>query len=107
MNVRWSRGQKLSLTPKGRLAEVSYQQSVTAARTIEGRASFDAALTAWAAPLALRVDDGSYLSELASGPISLKELIDAFDGCGRPQEETKEAIERLMAAGLVSSTEWQ
>ena len=105
--MRWSRGQKLALTLRGVVAEESYRDAVVASRTVEGRGSFNDALEAWAKPLGIRAEDGSYLAELKAGSMSLSALLQEFDDCGRPPKEMKASLERLLAAALIMSSEGQ
>jgi hypothetical protein len=97
---RWPRGQKFSLSPVGAAAEEAYRAAVLAART-SGRASLDAALTAWAVPHGLTAADGIVLAELSGKRLGIAELCDALDAAGIVPEDVRAAIGRLVSAGIV------
>ncbi len=90
-----------SLTPAGRSAEASYRAQIVSSRAHSGRASFDAARTAWAASLGLDPDDGAYLGELRGGPLKLGKIAEALAVCGKKRVDAVAALERLLDAGLV------
>lgn len=100
--LRWPRGQRFALSSKGHEAAAAYRDSMVAARSVEGRASFDAAQKAWAQTHGLGVDDGLYLAELASRPLTLREIIAALDTCGKTRADAIAALERLADAGMLS-----
>jgi hypothetical protein len=101
---RWSRSQRFSLSPTGADAEADYRSTIVASRAQEGRASFEAARTLWAATLGLQPDDGAYLAELRKGPITLGDLVDALDTSGKTRQDAQSALGRLVDGGLVSAS---
>jgi len=98
---RWPRGQKFTLSPEGAGAREAYQVVVLAARAA-GRAALDAALASWATPRAIAPGDGVVLGELGGKPRGLNDLADALEECGIEVAEVRSAVDRLVAAGLVS-----
>lgn len=98
--TRWPRGQKFRLTQSGLDAEVSYQGVLQGAREKGGRAAFEEATAAWAAPLSVKAGDGAYLSELKSGPRTVVELVEQLQDGGATKAEAKAALDRLIAAKL-------
>jgi len=97
---RWPRGQKFSLSPSGAAAEEAYRSAVLGARA-SGRPALDAALAAWAAPRGLAPVDGVVLAELAGKKLGLAELSEGLEGAGIAAEDVRQAITRLVAAGIV------
>lgn len=89
------------LSAKGAEAEESYRMGVVASRAVDGRASFDAARAAWAAPLGIEPEDGVYLCEIRQGPIRLEQIVQALEACDKTRQDTVAALERLFDAGLV------
>jgi hypothetical protein len=102
---RWPRTQRFVLSELGAGAEASYRSQVVASRSEGGRASFDAARSAWAAPLGVHPGDGAYLGVVRGGPISLHEICSALEDSGESRKEAMEALERLFDAGLVVATD--
>ena len=98
---RWPRSQRFTLTEKGNEAEASYRSTIVASRTQEGRASFDAARTAWAGAFALEPDDGLYLGEIRRGPLTLEQIVSALETCDKTRKDALAALERLFDAGLI------
>ncbi len=98
---RWRRAQPFSLSELGIGAEAAYRSTIVAARATEGRASFDAARTAWAQAFRVEPDDGLYLAELRQGPTTLERLVDALETCGKTRKDALAALERLFDAGLI------
>jgi hypothetical protein len=96
---RWPRGQKFTLSPAGEAAEVAHREAVNLARS-SGRAALQAALAAWAAPLAVQAGDGVLLAELRGQKKGLNELTRALEGTGIEASELKAAVDRLVLAGL-------
>jgi hypothetical protein len=97
---RWPRAQKFRLSLIGAEAEACYQAAVKASRDRGGREAFDRALAAWATPLGVRPDDGSYLAELRTSVRTLTELLECFASCGTTKTEAKAALDRLISAKL-------
>lgn len=101
---RWRRAQLFSLSELGIGAESAYRSTIVAARATEGRASFDAARTAWAQAFRVEPDDGLYLAELHQAPTTLERLVDALETCGKTRKDALVALERLFDAGLILAT---
>ena len=98
---RFGRSTRFSLTPAGRSAEASYRSGIVASRAQPGRASFDAARSAWATSLGLEPDDGAYLGELRLCAVKLSKVVAALMVCGKRQVDATAAMGRLLDAGLV------
>ena len=103
--LRWPRAQRFTLSPKGLEAETTYRSSVVASRALDGRASFDAARVAWAVPLGIDPDDGVYLCEIRDRPVGLGALVEALAPCDKTRQDTVNALERLLDAGLVATAD--
>lgn len=102
--ARWPRSQKFTLSPKGREVELAYRETIVAARSdTTGRDSFDAARARWAQQNGLQPDDGLYLGEVASAPVSLPRLVEALETCGKSKPDAVAAIGRLVDAGFVAT----
>jgi hypothetical protein len=101
---RWPRSQQFTLTDRGSDAESSYRSVIIASRAQQGRASFDAARSAWAESFHLQPDDGLYLGEIRGGPISLERIVEALETCGKTRKDALAAMERLFGAGLILTT---
>lgn len=78
--------------------------AIVASRSAEGRAAFDAARASWAAELRIQPDDGLYLSEIRGGAVTLGQLVEALDSCGKTRKDAIAAVERLVDAGLVDAS---
>src|SRR3989304_5770694 len=98
---RWPRSQRFSLSETGCAAEAAYRATIVAARSQEGRASYDAARTAWATSHGIEADDGLYLCELSSGPKTLQQLAEALETCGKTRDDARPALGRIFDAGLI------
>lgn len=96
---RWPRGQKFTLTAAGVAAELTHREAVNGARS-SGRASLEAALAAWATPLLLKGTDGVLLPELNGQKKGLNDLARALEDTGIEPSEVKDAVDRLVLAGL-------
>jgi len=96
---RWPRGQKFTLSAAGEAAELAHRDVVNGARS-SGRAALQAALTAWAAPLAVQAGDGVFLVELRGQKKGLNDLSRSLEGTGIEVAEVKAAVDRLVVAGL-------
>ena len=99
--IRWPRSQRFQLSPDGREAGINYREVIVAARTEEGRKSFDAARAAWAIRLALDATDGLYLGELQSGPKTIEEMAVSLEGCGPQRADVRKAVERLVRLNML------
>ncbi len=97
---RWPRGQRFSLAAKGVDAEAGYRAAVHEAKAL-GREALDAAERRWATPLGLAPGDGVVLMELRPGRLSIADLCRSLDACGTTSAEIRQAIDRLVDAGLV------
>jgi len=97
---RWPRGTRFGLSARGIEAEVAYRAAVQEARA-QGRLALESAQRSWATPLAVTHVDGVILPELRSGRRSIAEICAALEACGISQAEVREAVDRLVAAGLV------
>jgi hypothetical protein len=102
---RFRSREPFSLTPAGRIAEASYRSQIVTSRARAGRASYDAARSAWATSLALEPDDGAYLGELRRGAKKLVWITEALAVCGKKRVDAISALERLLDAGLVMQAE--
>lgn len=100
--MRWPRAQRFSLSTQGAAAESAYREQIVASRQTTGRASFDAARTAWALHHGLQADDGLYLAEVAGGPVSLPQIVDSLESCGKNRTDAIAALERLADAGMLT-----
>lgn len=103
--TRFSRSQRFSLSEAGKQAEQQYRETIVASRTTAGRDSFDSARDAWAKSLGIEADDGLYLSELASGPKTSQQLVDALETCGKGRDDAKGVIARIFKAQLIVADE--
>jgi hypothetical protein len=101
--LRWPRSQRFRLSEAGDAAEAAYRQTIIASRAQEGRASFDAARTAWAEAFRIQPDDGLYLAEVGRTGMTLADLVSALETCGKSRKDAMEALERLMEVGLIST----
>jgi hypothetical protein len=101
---RWPRSQRFSLSETGTSAASSYLSTIIASRTAEGRASYDAARASWATEFRIQPDDGLYLAEIRTGPVTLGQLVDALETCGKTRKDAIAAVERLVDAGLVDAS---
>ncbi len=99
---RWPRGQKFTLSLAGEAAEVSHREAVNGARS-SGRAALQAALAAWASPLALQAGDGVLLVELRGQKRGLNDLSRSLEDTGMAAAEVKAAVDRLVQAGLAEA----
>jgi hypothetical protein len=102
--LRWPRSQRFTLSKRGQEVEAAYRQQIVASRAEPGRASFDAARAAWAHTHGLLADDGLYLAEIASGPITLPQLVNALETCGKSRLDAIAALERLDDAAMISAS---
>jgi hypothetical protein len=98
---RWPRTQKFTLSERGRSAGELYLSDIVAARAEAGRSSFDAARAAWAAQFQIEPDDGLYLAELASSPMTLERMVAALETCGKTKKDASESMGRLFDTGLI------
>lgn len=105
--LRWPRSHRFVLSERGIGAELEYREKIVTARGEPGRASFDAARTAWAASYGLSVDDGLYLGELSQGAITLAQLVTALESCGKSKLDAIAALDRLAEAKMLSFAEGQ
>jgi hypothetical protein len=100
--LRWPRSHRFSLSERGRTAEVEYREKIVSSRAEPGRASFDSARSAWATAHGLNADDGLYLAELATGPITFAQIVTALESCGKNRGDAIAALERLADAGMIA-----
>jgi hypothetical protein len=103
--MRWSRSQHFSLSPTGIVAQAAYVSTIVTSRTQGGRASFDAARGSWAETFHVQPDDGLYLGELQNGSVRLKQIVEALETSGKTHTDALAALERLVDAGFVSTSE--
>lgn len=99
--MRWPRTQKFVLSPEGLAAETDYQERIVASRSEAGRKSFDAARASWATSHKVQPDDGLYLAEVKVKAMSLPELVQALEVCGKTRSDALAALGRLVDGGLV------
>ncbi len=100
---RWPRGQRFALSTTGAGCEAEYRTRIVASREEAGRASYDAARAAWALAYALQPDDGLYLGEVRSGPMTLGEMVESLESCGKTHRDALSALERLLDRGLITA----
>src|SRR5438132_1508215 len=93
---RWPRSQRFTLSEKGTAAELAYRSTIVESRSTEGRKSFDAAREAWAKGLGIQPDDGLYLGEVRTGPVTLEHIVESIESCGKTKKDAFAAIERLI-----------
>jgi hypothetical protein len=98
---RWPRGQKFELSAPGVAAEAAHREALQGARA-SGRQVLEAALAAWAGPLQVDAGDGVVLSELRGGRRGMNDLVRGLEEAGIEPAQVKAAIDRLVAAGLVT-----
>lgn len=98
--LRWPRSHRFNLSTKGREAETAYRESIVNSREQSGRASFDAARAEWATSWKLHSEDGLYLSEMASGPVTMPQLLTAMADSGQTRKDVLDALGRLDDAGM-------
>jgi hypothetical protein len=84
----------------GLRADEGYRAAVAVARTA-GRSALDQATAAWATPHGVAAGDGVVLGELRTARRGLGDLAEALAGCGIDAKQVRDAIDRLVAAGLV------
>lgn len=102
--ARWKRTQRFALSENGLDAESAYRETIIAARSSGGRASFETARAEWATRLRVQPDDGLYLGELRSASKRMADVIQALETCGKSRQDATDAISRLITAGLVVAT---
>jgi hypothetical protein len=98
---RWPRGQKFALTENGLSAEAAYRTAVTEMRG-SGRSVLDGALAAWATPLGVAPKDGVVLEQLRGGKSGVSDVLRELEPAGFQPDEVRAAIERLVAAQMIS-----
>lgn len=96
---RWPRGQRFNLSTRGLEAETACRAMVQQARS-QGRDALEAAKQAWAAPLGVQPGDGVVLSEVRPGRRSIADVCQALEPCGVTQTEVRDALDRLVDAGM-------
>ncbi len=99
--LRWPRSQRFSLSEQGAAAEKGYREQIVASRTESGRGSFNTARQAWAVANGLQADDGLYLAEVLGGGVSLAQIIESLETCGKTRVDAIAALERLADAGML------
>jgi len=100
---RWPRGQRFLLSARGAEVETAYRAAVLEVRAL-GREALELAQKRWAEPLGLEARDGVVLSELRPGKRSLSELSKTLEVCGTTAPQVRDAVDRLVARGLVEPT---
>jgi hypothetical protein len=98
---RLHRSQKFVLSAEGRDAEDSYRSGIRASRHEAGRASYDAARASWAASYGLQPDDALYLGEVREGTVTLADMVESLDSCGKTHRDALAALGRLLDRGLL------
>lgn len=99
---KWPRGQKFTLSAAGADAEEAYRRAVLGARA-SGRVALESALAAWATPRRVAPGDGVILAELSGKRVGLTHLYEALETTGIVPEEVRDAIGRLVDAGIVDA----
>jgi hypothetical protein len=98
--IRFGRGQKFRLSPKGNEAVSAYTLMVERSRAGIGRAQFDAARGDWSGPRGLTSEDGLFLVEFGMGERTISEVTRNLEDCASPRE-IKAAVERLLECGML------
>jgi hypothetical protein len=98
---RWPSSERFVLSARGATVEARYRAGIVTARSTGGRASFDAARSAWCESYSLQPDDGAYLGELRRGAVSLSRIQAELAQCGQTRARAVEAMTRLLERGLV------
>lgn len=98
---RWPTSERFVLSARGAAAEARYRADIVTARATGGRASFDAARSAWCESHCLQPDDGAYLGELRRGAVSLARIHSELAQCGQTRKRAVEAMTRLLDLGLI------
>jgi hypothetical protein len=98
---RWPRSERFVLSVQGVAAEARYRAEIVTARSAGGRASFDAARSAWSESLRLNPDDGVYLGELRGGAATLAQIVEGVQVCGQSRTQAVDAMARLLDLGLI------
>jgi hypothetical protein len=101
---RWAPSERFVLSEQGAAIEARYRAGIVTARSTGGRASFDAARSAWSVKFRLQPDDGVYLGELRDGAATLSQIVERLEVCGQTRKHAVETMTRLLDLGLVSST---
>jgi len=96
---RWPRGQRFNLSVRGVEAEEACRAAVQQARA-QGRDALEAAQKAWATPLGVEPGDGVVLAEVRPGRRSIADVCQALEPCGMTQAEVRDALDRLVEAGM-------
>jgi hypothetical protein len=96
---RWPRGQRFNLSARGLEAEEACRAAVQRARA-QGRDALEAAQKAWAAPFGVHPGDGVVLGEVRPGRRSIADVCRALEPCGMTQVEVRDALDRLVDAGM-------
>lgn len=96
---RWPRGQRFNLSARGVEAEEACRAAVQQARA-QGRDALEAAQKAWATPLGVQPGDGVVLAEVRPGRRSIADVCQALESCGMTQTEVRDALDRLVEAGM-------
>jgi hypothetical protein len=102
---KWPRSQRFALSEKGAAAAEAYMATIVASRAEGGRGAYDAARDAWAKQYGIQPNDGLYLAEIKNGVVRLEHIVAALETCGEVRKDAIAALERLLDAGLLSSTE--
>ena len=100
--LRWPRSQRFTLSARGQQAESAYRERIVTSRSEPGRASFDTARAEWAQAHGLSADDGLYLAEVARGPVTLSQVVESLETCGKNRLDAIAALERLSDAGMIA-----
>jgi len=98
--LRWSRTQRFALSGYGRTLVAAYRSRITAVQRAD-HGGFESARKAWAEQYELTPDDGMYLAEIESKPITLAELGSALEVCSQSRDDISRCIKRLVGAGVV------
>ncbi len=98
---RWPRGQRFSLSGRGRELAAAYRRGIAHLAHRGDQGAFAAACASWAAGCGLKPDDGIYLSEIGRGEMTLAQLREGLEVCSQSIGDIKECLDRLLNAGLV------
>jgi hypothetical protein len=104
--VPWKPRHRFGVTNTGHDAILLYRDVVKEAQSsVDPRAELDRAKQGWAEALKLRPADGIILDEFAAGRACLADMQDTLSACDLTLRDARGALDRLIAAGLILSTE--
>jgi hypothetical protein len=81
--------------------EAAYRSHIAAVRGARAGTAFERARCAWASSHGLEPDDGAYLVELSTRPLTLKQIGEGLAVCSQSREMVLRTIGRLVSRGFV------